>query len=102
MHDICKIHFNYMYLLLQEHDILSNTSYKSYFFNVVLYLIFNVLKSLLMLYKKMFTYQIKFAIICLYYFFLLKDRPKGAGGNNMRDKTTIKRLQMYRNFKAKR
>nr|XP_022315829.1 LOW QUALITY PROTEIN: nucleolar GTP-binding protein 2-like [Crassostrea virginica] len=30
------------------------------------------------------------------------DRPKGAGGNNMRDKTTIKRLQMYRNFKAKR
>lgn len=30
------------------------------------------------------------------------DRPKGAGGNNMRDKATIKRLQMYRNFKAKR
>lgn len=50
----------------------------------------------------MFIYQIKFATIFLYYFFLLKDRPKGAGGNNMRDKTTIKRLQMYRNFKAKR
>ncbi|XP_061181747.1 nucleolar GTP-binding protein 2-like [Saccostrea echinata] len=30
------------------------------------------------------------------------DRAKGAGGNNMRDKATIKRLQMYRNFKAKR
>uniref|UniRef100_W5MFK1 Nucleolar GTP-binding protein 2 n=1 Tax=Lepisosteus oculatus TaxID=7918 RepID=W5MFK1_LEPOC len=25
-----------------------------------------------------------------------KDRPKGAGGNNMRDRATIKRLNMYR------
>lgn len=24
------------------------------------------------------------------------DRPKGAGGNNMRDRATIKRLNMYR------
>ncbi|XP_013420143.1 nucleolar GTP-binding protein 2 [Lingula anatina] len=30
------------------------------------------------------------------------DRAKGAGGQNMRDRATIKRLQMYRNFKPKR
>lgn len=32
------------------------------------------------------------------------DRPKvkNAGGTNMRDRSTIKRLQMYKNFKAKR
>ncbi|XP_046327575.2 nucleolar GTP-binding protein 2-like [Haliotis rufescens] len=30
------------------------------------------------------------------------DRVKGQGGHNMRDKTTIKRLLMYKNFKAKR
>jgi len=30
------------------------------------------------------------------------DRTGGVGGNNMRDRSTIKRLQMYRNFKAKR
>ncbi|KAK3592155.1 hypothetical protein CHS0354_019446 [Potamilus streckersoni] len=30
------------------------------------------------------------------------DRPKGAGGQNMRDKATIKRLLMYKNFKPKR
>jgi len=30
------------------------------------------------------------------------DRKVGAGGQNMRDRTTIKRLQMYRNFKPKR
>lgn len=32
------------------------------------------------------------------------DRPKsdGKGGQNMRDRATIKRLQMYRNYKAKR
>ncbi|XP_046565803.1 nucleolar GTP-binding protein 2-like [Haliotis rubra] len=30
------------------------------------------------------------------------DRVKGEGGHNMRDKSTIKRLQMYKNFKAKR
>ncbi|XP_029648349.1 nucleolar GTP-binding protein 2 [Octopus sinensis] len=32
------------------------------------------------------------------------DRPKseGHGGHNMRDRTTIKRLQMYRNYKPKR
>ena len=33
---------------------------------------------------------------------LNKDRVKAAGGHNMRDKATIKRLQMYRNFKPKR
>ncbi|XP_067679887.1 nucleolar GTP-binding protein 2-like [Haliotis asinina] len=32
----------------------------------------------------------------------LGDRVKGGGGHNMRDKSTIKRLQMYKNFKAKR
>lgn len=31
-------------------------------------------------------------IICFYYFFLLKDRFKGVGGNNMRDKIIIKRF----------
>ncbi|CAH1772586.1 unnamed protein product [Owenia fusiformis] len=30
------------------------------------------------------------------------DRAKGEGGNNMRTKATIKRLHMYKNFKAKR
>lgn len=30
------------------------------------------------------------------------DRAKGSGGSNMRDKSTIKRLQMYKNFKPKR
>jgi len=30
------------------------------------------------------------------------DRTGGAGGSNMRDRSTIRRLQMYRNFKAKR
>ncbi|XP_041358020.1 nucleolar GTP-binding protein 2-like [Gigantopelta aegis] len=30
------------------------------------------------------------------------DRTKGDGGHNMRDRTTIRRLNMYRNFKAKR
>jgi len=30
------------------------------------------------------------------------DRVGGAGGNNKRDRSTVKRLQMYRNFKAKR
>lgn len=30
------------------------------------------------------------------------DRPKGESGSHMRSKGTIKRLQMYRNFKAKR
>lgn len=30
------------------------------------------------------------------------DRTKGAGGQNMRDKATINRLLMYKNFKAKR
>ncbi|XP_064604562.1 uncharacterized protein LOC135469868 [Liolophura sinensis] len=30
------------------------------------------------------------------------DRVKGQGGSNMRDKSTIRRLQMYRNFKPKR
>ncbi|KAL5016097.1 hypothetical protein ScPMuIL_005686 [Solemya velum] len=30
------------------------------------------------------------------------DRPKGQGGHNMRDKATINRLKMYKNFKPKR
>ncbi|OWF48898.1 nucleolar GTP-binding protein 2-like [Mizuhopecten yessoensis] len=30
------------------------------------------------------------------------DRKKGEGGSNMRDRATIKRLQMYKNFKPKR
>ncbi|XP_060073692.1 nucleolar GTP-binding protein 2-like [Ylistrum balloti] len=30
------------------------------------------------------------------------DRKKGEGGANMRDRATIKRLQMYKNFKPKR
>jgi len=30
------------------------------------------------------------------------DRTGKVGGNNMRDRSTISRLQMYRNFKAKR
>ncbi|XP_033738301.1 nucleolar GTP-binding protein 2-like [Pecten maximus] len=30
------------------------------------------------------------------------DRKKGEGGANMRDRSTIKRLQMYKNFKPKR
>ncbi|XP_074641988.1 uncharacterized protein LOC141899522 [Tubulanus polymorphus] len=30
------------------------------------------------------------------------DRTKGAGGNNMRDRTTINRLKMYKNFKPVR
>jgi len=33
---------------------------------------------------------------------LCVDRTGGVGGNKMRDRSTIKRLQMYRNFKAKR
>ncbi|KAJ8306139.1 hypothetical protein KUTeg_016684 [Tegillarca granosa] len=33
---------------------------------------------------------------------LFLDRAKGSGGSNMRDKSTIKRLQMYKNFKPKR
>lgn len=37
-------------------------------------------------------------------YFLLLDRPKesAAGGQNKRDRTTIKRLLMYKNFKPKR
>ena len=34
--------------------------------------------------------------------FHVADRTKPSGGQNVRDKATIKRLQMYRNFKAKR
>jgi len=30
------------------------------------------------------------------------DRTGAVGGSNMRDQSTVKRLQMYRNFKAKR
>jgi hypothetical protein len=32
----------------------------------------------------------------------LKDRVNGKGGNNMRTKATIDRLNMYKNFKAVR
>lgn len=33
---------------------------------------------------------------CISSYAYLTDRAKGAGGNNMRDRATIKRLNMYR------